>query len=166
MVVFESILASKALKRKPEMHILEPLGRIVPILLLVYLACKVSDIAIRGVENLAFDGSIQANLFLVEMGLGIIVPMCMLLSNPIRKNPFGLFSACALIIFGVVLNRINVFLIAYTPVYKVETYFPSLGEISVTLGLISILILAYRFITIHFPVLPAAEPHSISRETL
>ncbi|MDX9753803.1 MAG: Ni/Fe-hydrogenase cytochrome b subunit [bacterium] len=157
MVIFESMLASKMLKRKPEMHLLEPLSRITPIILLIYLACKCSDLAIREVGGYLLDGSVHSTMFLIEMGIGVVLPMILLLIKSVRKTPVGLFIAALAIILGVALNRINVFLTAYTPVYKVEQYFPSWMEISVTVGLISALVLVYRFITIHFPVLPA-EP--------
>ena len=65
-----------------------------------------------------------------------------------------------MVIFGVALNRINVFLIAYKPLYPVKTYFPSVFEIMVTIGLISALVLVYRFVVLNFPVItgdPAEE---------
>jgi Ni/Fe-hydrogenase subunit HybB-like protein len=54
------------------------------------------------------------------------------------------------------LNRINNFVVAYTPPYSTESYFPSIGEISVTVGFVAILVLAYRFIVLNFPVI---SPH-------
>jgi Ni/Fe-hydrogenase subunit HybB-like protein len=57
----------------------------------------------------------------------------------------------------VLLNRVNVFFIAYQPQYKVSQYVPAIGEFLVTLGLIAALMLIYRaFVTI-FPILPAHE---------
>jgi Ni/Fe-hydrogenase subunit HybB-like protein len=157
MVVFESILASKWLKRKPEMHLLSPLSKFVPVLLLIYLACKVSDIAIRGVEPYLFEASVASYMFHAELWIGIVIPLLMLLSKKMRRNPVTLFIACSAVITGIVINRTNVFLTAYTPVYQVEPYFPSIWEILVTVGLISTLILVYRVITIYFPVLPKPE---------
>ena len=58
---------------------------------------------------------------------------------------------------GVALNRINVFLVAYKPLYSTNTYFPAITEIMVTVGLICALVLVYRFIVINFPVI-AAHP--------
>ncbi len=157
MVIFESMLASKMVNRKPEMHILKPLSKIVPVLLVIYLACKLSDIAIREVEAYLVDGSIQSYLFHAELILGVVVPIIMFLSDRIRSSLTGLFAASAFVVFGVALNRINVFLTAYTPVYKVQTYLPSFSEVAVTIGLISALVLAYRIIVIYFPVLPQPE---------
>jgi Ni/Fe-hydrogenase subunit HybB-like protein len=54
-------------------------------------------------------------------------------------------------------NRINVFITAYHPVYKAQQYFPSIGEIAVTVGLIAALMFVYRVLVTIFPILPAEE---------
>ena len=77
----------------------------------------------------------------------------MFLSARVRHSPSLLLVAALLVVFGVVLNRINVFLVAYRPPYATGSYFPSIGEIVVTVGLISGLILCYRLIVTYFPVL-------------
>ena len=70
------------------------------------------------------------------------------------KSPPLLFTAAALVVVGgVLLNRVNSFVVAYTPPYSFGSYFPSIGEISVTVGFISILVLLYRAAVIIFPVI-------------
>ncbi|MCK5457789.1 MAG: Ni/Fe-hydrogenase cytochrome b subunit, partial [Melioribacteraceae bacterium] len=58
-----------------------------------------------------------------------------------------------LVIFGVVVNRINTFLVSYDPPYATTSYFPSIGEISVTVGIIALLVLLYRAAVLIFPVI-------------
>ncbi|MGE5235087.1 MAG: NrfD/PsrC family molybdoenzyme membrane anchor subunit [Acidobacteriota bacterium] len=159
MVIFESLAAARAFRREPEMDVLAPLARIIPVLLFVYLAFKVGDIAIRGAVHLLLDGSTAALMFLLEVGLGVLLPLLMLLSSRVRRSPMLLFSAATLVVLGVAFNRINVFLTAYTPVYKLTTYFPSVGEIAVTVGLIAGLLFVYRVLVTVFPVLPG-EGHA------
>jgi len=77
----------------------------------------------------------------------------MFLSHKVLKSPLFLFIASALVVFGVLLNRINNFVVAYNPPYSTQSYFPSFGEISVTIGFAAILILVYRFIVLNFPVI-------------
>ena len=67
-----------------------------------------------------------------------------------------------MVILGVVLNRINVFLVAYTPLYSTGSYVPSIIEIMVTSGLICALVLVYRWIVITFPVISAPVPDAIA----
>ena len=60
-----------------------------------------------------------------------------------------------LTILGVVLNRVNVYVVGYFPPYAAKRYFPAIGEIAMTAGLFSVLALLYRFFAIRFPVLSA-----------
>jgi Ni/Fe-hydrogenase subunit HybB-like protein len=153
MVVVESLAASWALKLEPEMDVLSRLARYIPPLLGVYLAFKIGDMAIRESYRHLFDGSVQSLAFFAEMGLGVIAPFVMLLFATVRGSRRWLFVAALLVVLGVAMNRVNVFLVAYRPPYAARSYFPSIGEFVVTLGLISALILVYRLIVTHFPVI-------------
>jgi Ni/Fe-hydrogenase subunit HybB-like protein len=95
--------------------------------------------------------------------LGIIVPLRMFLSKKVMKNPSLLFTASSLVVLGVLLNRINNFVVAYTPPYSFGSYFPSIGEISITVGFISLLVLIYRIIVLNFPVIsvPEKDPYKL-----
>jgi Ni/Fe-hydrogenase subunit HybB-like protein len=156
MVVFESMWASRAFGRKPEMEVLVPLARLIPFFLGAYIVAKVSDLVIRGAYVHLFEGSFQSAMFFVEFGLGVVLPFCLLLSERVRRSPSGLFiSATLYVVLGVLLNRINVFIVAYTPPYATKPYVPSVGEVAVTVAMISGLVLCYRLIVSILPVLPA-----------
>jgi len=164
MVVFESLWASRAFGRKPEMEVLTPLARLIPFFLGAYIVAKVSDLVIRGAYVHLFEGSFQSAMFLVEFGLGVLLPFFLLLSDRIRRSPAGLFVCATLyVVLGVLLNRINVFIVAYTPPYATKPYVPSIGEIAITVAMISGLVLCYRLIVSILPVLPAPEGHAVSR---
>jgi Ni/Fe-hydrogenase subunit HybB-like protein len=77
----------------------------------------------------------------------------MFLSKKTENSPSRLFIASSLVIAAVLLNRINNFIIAYNPFYDPKIYYPSIGEISVTIGCIALLVLAYRAFVIIFPVI-------------
>ena len=157
MVVFETTIVSSSLNLNSEMKILTPLTRITIGLLGVYLALKIGDIYVRGTWKYLLDGTFQTNSFLAEIVLGAIVPWLMLLSGKIRRSRKGVFTASALIIGGVVLNRINVFLVGYTPSVTGARYFPAPGEIFITLGFIAALMFIYRFLITYLPVLSGPE---------
>ena len=122
-------------------------------LLGIYLAFKIGDVLIRETYRYLGDGSVQSTMFIVEMLFGVIVPIVMLLFERIRTSKQWLFTASLMIVLGVALNRVNVFLVAYQPPYAVKSYFPSLAEFAVTIGLVSALILIYRLIVMYFPVI-------------
>lgn len=153
MVIFESLIASRSLKLKLEMHILSRLGSMIAPLLGIYLAFKIGDMVIRETFVYLGEFTTASVMFSIELLLGIIIPLRMFLSPKVLKSPPLLFTASTLVVLGVLLNRINNFVVAYTPPYATESYFPSFGEISVTVGFVALLVLAYRFIVINFPVI-------------
>jgi Ni/Fe-hydrogenase subunit HybB-like protein len=162
MVIFESLLSARAFRRPPEMDVLSGMARFLPLLLLTYLSFKVIDLAVRGAAHHLLDGGTAPMLFVLELGAGVVAPLLMLLSDQVRRSPSLLLAASTLVIVGVVLNRINVFLVAYTPLYATRPYVPSVGEVAITVGLISTLVLAYRLLVTVFPILPA-EAHNRAR---
>jgi Ni/Fe-hydrogenase subunit HybB-like protein len=147
MAIFESILASRSLKRPIEMHVLSPLARMIPLLLTVYFAGKVIDLVNRDALQFMFEANFRAVMFWIEIVVGVIIPTLLFLSHRLRRKPTWLFSAAAMVVFGVVLNRFNVFVTGYTPPY-------SEGR---TVGMISLIVLIYRIWVFIFPVLPAEE---------
>ena len=153
MVIFESITASKSLGLKKEMEVLSPLGYTVAPLLGIYLAFKIGDMFIRETFVYLTELNTASIMFTIEVVVGIIIPLRMFLSKKVLKTPSLLFTASALVIFGVLLNRINNFVVAYTPPYSFGSYFPSIGEISVTVGFVALLVLLYRIIVLNFPVI-------------
>ena len=153
MVIFESMLASKSFGLKREMEVLTPLGYTIAPLLGIYLAFKIGDMMIR--ETFVYLTTINTAsvMFTIEVVVGVIIPLRMFLSKKVLKSPGLLFTASSLVIFGVLLNRINNFVVAYTPPYSYGSYFPSIGEISVTVGFVALLVLIYRVIVLNFPVI-------------
>ena len=153
MVIFEGLYAAWAMKLKPEMHILSKLAKYIPVVLGIYLGFKIGDMVIRGSYVYLTEGSVQSTMFIVEVLFGVTLPFVMLLSAKVRNTPRWLFLACLLVVLGVALNRINVFLVAFQPLYPVKSYFPAIGEFAVTIGLVSLLMFLYRVIVTYFPVI-------------
>lgn len=167
MVIFESILAARSFRRPPETELLGTLSKYIPLILGAYLAVRIGDLTIREIWPYLFEGSAASFAFLAEIIGGVILPIILLSQARVRRSVKGLLLSATLVILGVVLNRINVFLVAYNPPYATSTYFPSIIEIAVTVGLISVLVLIYRFFVMTFPVLPrpVAEPATIDDDS-
>jgi Ni/Fe-hydrogenase subunit HybB-like protein len=157
MVIMESLITSRAFNLKPETCILSDLGNMVAPLLGIYLAFKIGDMVIRQTFVYLTEISTTSIMFTLEILLGIVIPLRMFLSRTISKTPLGLFIASILVVTGVLMNRINNFLVAYTPPYEVHSYFPSVGEISVTLGFVALEVLFFRFFVIHFPIVSVPD---------
>jgi len=157
MVVFETTLATSSFKLDGEVKILSCLIRNTVFLLGLYMVLKVGDMAVRGTWTYLLDGTYQTNAFLVELVCGVILPWLLLLSPKIRQSRAGIFFAAALIVGGVVLNRINVFITGFSSPISDGSYFPSVGEFLVTFGLVATLMFIYRLAVTFLPVLPGAK---------
>jgi len=158
MVILESIYANISFNRNPEMDLLTPLSRFIPWFLGAYGVLKLGDLAVRS-GSIDFLAQPAATVSLViEVLLGIIAPFALLLNKAVRRSMGWLFFTVSLIIFGVILNRINVFLVGYNPPYSTRAYFPSIGEIAMTAAIVSSIMFCYRFFVTYFPVLPGYQP--------
>jgi Ni/Fe-hydrogenase subunit HybB-like protein len=154
MIIFESITASKSLGLKKEMEVLTPLGFTIAPLLGIYLAFKLGDMFIRETFVYLAELNTASIMFTIEMVVGVIIPLRMFLSKKVLETPSLLLTAASLVIFGVLFNRINNFVVAYTPPYSFSTYFPSIGEISVTLGFVAYV---SSFLQVNCPEFPCNQ---------
>jgi Ni/Fe-hydrogenase subunit HybB-like protein len=162
MVIFETTLATSAMDLEDEMGVLRPLTRFTIFFLGIYMVLKIGDMIARQTHVYLFDGSVQGRAFLVEMVFGVIVPWIMLLIPVVRRSRRWLFTASTFIVCGVALNRVNVFLVSFQPPYAQYAYFPAVGEIAITAGLIAAILFLYRFFVKYLPVL-SARPQEVTR---
>ena len=156
VVIFEATLSSTGFKRQLETPVLTPLAKIMYWTLAAYVVLRVIDVVMRGALGTAFAATWQAFWFWVEMAC-FIVPLATLASENARRRASCLFVGAVLLMLGGFLLRINGFLVGYMT-GEGWSYFPSLAELMVTIGLIAFEILAYIVIVRNYPVLPAAQP--------
>ncbi len=157
MVIVETTIATTSMNLEPEMEILSPLSRITILLLGIYMVIKFGDLIYRGAYTTLLDGSPQSNAFLIEVGLGVIIPWVMLLFSAVRKSRRLLFVAALLIVFGVLLNRFNVFVVSFKAPFATAPYYPSVGEVLITFGAVSTIFFLYRVFVLYFPVITAKK---------
>jgi Ni/Fe-hydrogenase subunit HybB-like protein len=150
MVSFEAIVSAWVFKREQETDIIRGLGRGVLITLCIYLAFKLGDLAYRGALPLVFSSGKPSLFFILEMLIGVIVPIGLYATKSIRESVNGLFLAACCVIVGTVLNRFNVNFFAQAG--PNTNYFPSITEILITIGLVSLMVLLYRLAVTYLPV--------------
>lgn len=161
MVIFTILFASKSLNREPEMNVLGPLSRYAIVFLSLYLCVKIGDMAWRETWPYLLEGSPVAWSWFIEVAVGVALPLAMLVRRGVRQSPKLLGAACLAVILGVVLNRLNVFVIGYHPPFAQRDYFPSVTEFAVSMGLVAALMLTYRIAVQLLPILdprPKAQP--------
>ncbi|MCB0283034.1 MAG: Ni/Fe-hydrogenase cytochrome b subunit [Calditrichae bacterium] len=150
VVVIESFVSAKAFKRSFEAGILSKLVKVTPWFLAIYGVVRYSDIIISGKAGYLLSG--WGLLFIVENLMLIIIPFFMFINQKARTSPNGLLIASVIMVVGLVLNRLNTYLITYSPRPGWD-YFPSIGELLVSAMLISLLFVGYKILANNFPVL-------------
>jgi Ni/Fe-hydrogenase subunit HybB-like protein len=155
IVIFESSLATAGLRQPSERRLLTGLGKGVIWLLAAFLIVRFGELLLRGKLGLIFAGDFNTLLFLVETAL-FVVPLVILASPKYRQRSRLLLGAALSMMLAGALYRFNAFLFAFNP-GPGYSYFPSVPEILVTLGLIATEILVYLLVVKLFPVLHRAE---------
>lgn len=158
MVIVESLAASRSFGLKPEMKLLGELARMTVPLLGVTLAFRLGDMFVRESFVHLREPGLPGVLFTAELLFGLVIPMRMMASRGVRESPPLLFTAAALVVGGVLLNRVDNFIVAYTPPVAGPRYFPSVWEAVGTLGCAALLILLYRAAVLYFPVVSRPVP--------
>jgi Ni/Fe-hydrogenase subunit HybB-like protein len=137
MVTFESFLSKRAFNKHLELELLIPMARVLAIVLLVYGLLRVYDMIGSGAIASVFTLSTESMLFLVEIFIGVVIPMSLLFMKRFRTSERSLFWISFMVVIGVVLNRMNVTVTGIQASIATETYFPSWMEISVSMGLVA-----------------------------
>jgi formate dehydrogenase iron-sulfur subunit len=161
VVILVEMAIAKGWRRTLPIRQLAALGQITCWSLLVYLAFRLGDMAVRGQFSGAFSGRLGA-LFLTEIIAGGIVPLVMLARESRRLHPRTLMTASLLVAGGITLNRINVVLLAMNvkgpmPQIGPEPYFPSFVEWGISIGLIAATIFLFGLAARLVPLLPAQK---------
>ncbi len=159
MVSFETILSIRVFKHTPDMDILSGLARGTLIATIIYFAMKLWVLAKGPGLSAPFNGTMEANMYLLEMSIGVIIPLFLLLNKSIRENIKSIFYVNILVISGVLLNRLNVsiFGVYRDASARGDSYFPSWMEIVVTLAFISFSIFGFKVAAKYLRVFPKTE---------
>ena len=156
MVIVESFLSSRAFGRELELPILSKLGKVTVVALAVYLVLKVEDVLNYNLFPYLFTFNLESALYWTEILLGVVAPILLLLNGKIRSSKRGLFYSAVLVVTGFVLNRMDVSITALERHYGVS-YFPSLGEISVTMMIVAVGFGAFALAVKNLAVFPETE---------
>jgi Ni/Fe-hydrogenase subunit HybB-like protein len=157
IVPFESFLASLGLSRPLETDLLGKLTKVMLIVTGFYLLLRFGDLLWRGALGLAFVGDLDSYMFWFE-NLLFVIPILLLAKPANRNHPRLIFlSAVSLLLAGSI-YRINTYIVGYHP-FAGGTwhYFPSVGEIMVTVGIFSLEVMLYLIVVKTLPVLHRAE---------
>ncbi len=161
MVIFESTLSHKYFAyqldekaHKEHEDLVLGFGKTAALVLFGYFGIKVIGVAADNHWGLLLTP--YGLWFLLEM-LGFVLLPCFLYAFGYRERDIKLIKIAAVIaILGIVLNRFNVSLIAFNWHLPLsERYVPSWKEIMLSVFIVTIGLVAFRFIVTRMPVLRA-----------
>ena len=156
-VVFEATLSSWLFKREPEREMLAGLSQAIVPLGTAYVGLRLLDIAGRGQLGALFAFDLYSVLTLLEF-LMVIAAVGMLLGDAQRQKLGNLFRAAMLFMLAGSVYRFDTYLVAFRPGAH-WSYFPSVSEIMVTVGLVAGELLAFILIVKLFPILTLEKRH-------
>lgn len=143
MVIFESYLSAFAFGRSLERGIIRELAHILLVTVLFYLGIKLQDLFARGALSALFVPRMETWCFWLEVAL-LAVPAAMLLDERLRADEHATFLSATLVVLGVIVNRLNVSIVG-TYAYSGASYMPSFEELSVSVFLTTLGVLAFGF---------------------
>ena len=149
IIIIEATSCHKWMGQPNEGVLLRTLAKILPWTLGLYIAIRVFSLLVLS-HGPFFDMPVLTLLFVLELGIGFILPFFMFTQQSVRNDDRRRVIAALLVIFGVVLNRFNVSMFGMMDPNQI--YYPSLIESLVTIGIIAGHILFFVLIAKYFPV--------------
>ncbi len=159
MVIFEGSLAHRFLHHKMDQtHLDESLGvalgfsKAASLVMMGYVCVKLLGLSLDNNWHYLTTG--WGIWFLVELIGFVIFPALLFAAAHREKNLTFARSAALWTILGIVLNRFNISIIAFN--YHLpsdQRYFPSLMEIAISIFIVTLGVVIYRFICTRMPIL-------------
>jgi len=156
MVIFESYLSARAFKKSLEFSILVKLSRVIVVVLSLWLVLRFQTLGSRGALSYIFDGSKESIFFLVEVGLGAILPIILFLIPSVRNSKGGLYLGAVFVLIGFVMNRLNVAITGMARSSGVE-YVPSWMEVAVTATIVAVGMTIFHYAAKYLPIFSSEE---------
>ncbi|GFO56504.1 Ni/Fe-hydrogenase cytochrome b subunit [Geomonas sp. Red276] len=156
MVCFETILTGKVFNHNPPRDVLEGLARGVVVMGSLYLVMKLIHLFTGpGVGYLLASGMLGL-LYVLEVGVGVVIPVVLLIRKKSRRNLDAIFVASILVVLGVLLNRLNVGVFGMSNYANRmgADYFPSAMELLLTMGMIAFAILGFKLCAKYLNLFP------------
>ena len=151
IVCLESTFSSIAFRRELETRLLGSIGVVVSGTLLAFVAVRFASLAAAGRLGLTLGSGALSFAFWGETLL-CAAPAALLFFRRAREDVAVILQAALLALGGAALYRVDVFLVAFDP-GPGWRYFPSLGEIAITVGLVATETMIYLLLVRRLPVL-------------
>jgi len=163
MVIGTYILFSRRYGRPEYDETLTKLSHFMAYVILLFGVMRVGDLIWRDMFMTLFDGSWQSWLVILELVFVFVPGVAMIVDKSRRERPSCMFRMSFFILLGGAMYRMDAAWLAFDGGVG-ATYFPSVMELIMTVGLIAVQGTLYLFIVKNFPILtaPAPQPKAVS----
>ena len=161
MTIFESSMSARHFRKQLEMPLMMGLGRALLVGLIAYSVLRFHDLFHRGAWKLLARGGDETWMFLLEVTLGLLLPIVLLLIPKVRESSGGLYISSVLALFGFVANRMNV-AITGMEASAATHYFPKWTEWVITGCIIGV---GFAMFALAVKYLPVFAPEGVRLET-
>jgi Ni/Fe-hydrogenase subunit HybB-like protein len=161
MIIFESSLSSRYFHRGLELHLLEKLARAIPFVLGLYLIVRFVQLTLGHDLQYLFTSGRMSVLFWTEIMVGAVIPLVLFSMKRVRQSPKGLLIGSIVLLVGMILNRFDVSWfsvkhpdpLSYLPSLMSNVhYWPTLPEVSLSVGIFAFGILAFGLAAKYLPL--------------
>ncbi|MGQ9369644.1 Ni/Fe-hydrogenase cytochrome b subunit [Azospirillum sp. ST 5-10] len=155
IVVWEAVLSSLGFRRPMETPLLAKLARLMLAVGVAFVALRLVDFAVRG-QFAALLGARGVVMFWVETAL-LVGGLALLVPPRNRTRSRTLFVSSSMLLAGGIVYRLNVYLVGFSQAVGPWSYFPSLSEILVTVGVFALEVVLYLVFVKTLPVMHAVD---------
>lgn len=145
------IVYTGSFKSKQYVNLLGTMMKVAIWVAVLYIVLRWVEVARNGAIGLAFKFDLEANFFWLEWIL-ILIGIFYVRNENARKNPKNLFKGATFMMTGGLLYRLNTYIIGYESVPG-QTYFPSLPEFMISIGMFALQFILFITIVKIFPVM-------------
>jgi Ni/Fe-hydrogenase subunit HybB-like protein len=156
MIVLEFYLFQRAYGRPLPMDVLEPVGRVMAVVLGVYGLLRLLVLRRSGALASLGDASYEGSMLVLELTAGVLLPVLLLVAPRARTSSTRLVWAAFLAVLGFMVNRLNVSVTGMESAAG-GRYLPSWMEVAVSFGLVSLAFVIFALAARYLPIFPSAE---------
>ncbi len=150
LLVFISWHTGRVLGKRFSTELQQEIGKVMVVLLTVYLVVRLADLGQRGVLPILLKDNLATVLLGVELSL-ILLPTVLLFRSAIRRDTEALYACSALAIAGFIANQLNVTITSVEVELGIR-YVPKWSEVLFSYSLIAVGVALMYLMVKHLPV--------------
>lgn len=159
MTVFESYHSSRTYGYKFEIKMLSSLVKAIPWVLGIYFVIRTGELLITGKYIYLLQGGLPAVMYILEMIIGVLIPIFFFSDSHNRNDIHGLTWAATFTMAGLIINRMNNALIFMSGSF----YLPSWEEVAVSVGLTCLGLIIFDAAVRFLPMFPEPTPKAVKQ---